>query len=171
MCRIAFERIKNNRNISGYGPGFFCEIEGNFPIKYALFTNSHILNESNLEVRKIIKLKYFESNLLVEKGINLTNNRKTFINKELGYICIELFESDGIKNFFKIEPLIILNQSKDGKIFEKNDIFILEFPDENEISFSDGKIIQIKDNEIMHCASTNGNSSGAPIIKRDKNNK
>jgi len=171
MCRIAFDKIENNKQINGNGSGFFCEIEGNFPIKYALFTNNQILNESNLENGKIIKLKYFESNLLVEKTINLENNRRTFTNKELGYTCIEIFESDGIKNFFKIEPHIIINQSKDGKIFEENDIFVLQFPDENEISFSDGNIIQIKDNEIMHKASIEGDFSGAPIIKRDKNNK
>ena len=171
MCRILFERIENNREIIDHGSGFFCKIEGNFPIKYALFSNNHILNESNLEIGKIIKLKYFESNALVEKSINLTNNRKTFTNKDLGYTCIEIFESDGIKNFFKVEPHIILNQSKDGKIFEENDIFVLQFPDENEISFSDGNIIQIKNNEIIHQASIEGNFSGAPIIKRDKNNK
>ena len=171
MCRITFERIENNKDISDNGSGFFCEIEGNFPIKYALFSNNHILNESNLEIGKLIKLKYFESSGLVEKNINLTNNRKTFTNKELGYTCIEIFESDGIKNFFKVEPHIILNQSKDGKIFEENDIFALQFPDEKEIFFSDGNIMHIKDNEIIHQASIEGDFSGVPIIIRDKNNK
>ena len=48
ICKIGFERIENSENKKGHGTGFFCEIEGNFPIKYALFTNNHILNESNI---------------------------------------------------------------------------------------------------------------------------
>ena len=54
MCRISFEKIEDGKLVNGHGSGFFCEIGGNFPIKYALFTNNHILNESNLEIGKII---------------------------------------------------------------------------------------------------------------------
>jgi len=175
MCRIQFERIEDDKLISGHGSGFFCEIE-RFPIKYALFTNNHILNKSNLEIDKIIKFKYFKykslfnSYNLVEKSIKLTSNRKIFTNEKLDYTCIEIFESDEINNFFKIEPHILSNQSKDSKIFEKNDIFILQFLNENEISFSDGNIMHIKDNLIYHGATTEEGSSGSPIIKRDKNN-
>ena len=60
MCRITFERIEDNEIKQGHGSGFFCEIEENFPIKYALFTNNHILNESNLEIGKTINLKYLD---------------------------------------------------------------------------------------------------------------
>ena len=176
MCRIAFERIEDDKLKRGYGSGFFCEIEGNFPIKYALFTSNHILNESNLEIDKIIKFKYFQtkflsnSNNIVEKSIKLTSNRKFYTNEKYDYTCIEIFESDGINNFFKIEPHILSNQSKNGKIFKENDIFILQFLNENEISFSDGNLMHIKDNLIYHGASTEEGSSGSPIIKRDNNN-
>jgi len=175
MCRIEYKTIKNEKSQNGHGTGFFCEIE-RFPIKYALFTNNHILDKSNLEIGNIIKFKYFESKLLsysnniVEKSIKLTSNRKIFTNEELDYTCIEIFESDGINNFFKIEPYILSNQSKNCKIFKENDIFVLQFLNENEISFSDGNIIEIKDNIILHGASTINGSSGSPIIKRDKNN-
>jgi hypothetical protein len=177
MCRISFERIENNLLQSGHGTGFFCEIEGNFPIKYALFTNNHILNKSNLEIGKIIKFKYFESkkslnsNNIIEKSIKLTIDRKTFTNEELDYTCIEIFKSDGIHNFFKIEPHILFHESKNGSIFKEYEIFILQFLNENEISFSNGKIKNIKDNIIYHLCSTEPGSSGSPIIIRDKNNK
>ena len=176
MCRIEFEKLEDNKLKNGHGTGFFCEIEGNFPIKYALFTNNHVLNESNLEIGKIIKFKYFKSKSfsnsynIVEKVIKLTSNRKIFTNEKLDYTCIEIFDSDGINNFFKIEQHIIFNQSNDGKIFKEKDIFILQFLKENEISFSDGKIMYVKDNLIIHGASTEEGSSGSPIIKRDKNN-
>ena len=50
MCKISFE---NDKGEIGKGSGFFCEID-NFPIKYALFTNNHILNETNIEIGKKI---------------------------------------------------------------------------------------------------------------------
>ena len=90
MCRIEFERIENNKQKAGHVSGFFCEIEENYPIKYALFTNNHILNESNLEIGNTIKFKYFEKSIfnspyITEKNITITNNRRTFTNKELDY--------------------------------------------------------------------------------------
>ena len=42
MCRIKY---KNEKNEKGFGTGFFCKINRNFPIKYALFTNNHILDD------------------------------------------------------------------------------------------------------------------------------
>jgi len=173
MCMISFDK----KDESAHGSGFFCEIGGDFPIKYALFTNNHILNESNLEIGKIIKFKYFGSkflsntNNIVEKTIKLTSNRKTFTNKELDYTCIEIFESDGITKFFKMEPNIISNKQKDIEMFKEIDIFILQFLKENEVSFSDGTIKQIKNNRIIHKASTEEGSSGSPIIKRGQNSK
>ena len=47
MCKISYETLDNKR---GKGSGFFCKLD-NFPIKYALFTNNHILNEFNMVKR------------------------------------------------------------------------------------------------------------------------
>jgi len=56
MCKISYETIDGK---TGKGSGFFCEIE-NFPFKYALFTNNHILNESNIEIGNIIHFECLE---------------------------------------------------------------------------------------------------------------
>ena len=79
-----------------------------------------------------------------------------------------MLESDGIKDFFKIEPNIF----KYDKNFLKDndDIFILQFPNANKLSFSYSKILSIIDNIIRHNASTNYRSSGSLIIKRNENN-
>ena len=45
MCKILSGGI-------GIGSGFFCEFDKNFPIKYALFTNNHVLNEFNRNRKK-----------------------------------------------------------------------------------------------------------------------
>jgi len=49
MCKISYRTIDGKK---GKGSGFFCEIDINninFPFKYVLFANNHILNESNIE--------------------------------------------------------------------------------------------------------------------------
>ena len=53
-----------------------------------------------------------------------------------------------------------------------NDIFILQYPRVNDssFSFSYGKILSYKDNEIKHSASTDNGSSGSPIIRRSEDN-
>ena len=81
----------------------------------------------------------------------------------MDYTCIELFESDGIINYFEIDPYI--NEFQNLK---DQDIFILQFPD--EISFSYGKIILMENNRFRHTVSTEKGSSGPPIIIRNNNN-
>ena len=50
MCKIKY---KNDKGQNGVGTGFFCKInEEKIPFKKALFTNSHVLNENNIENRK-----------------------------------------------------------------------------------------------------------------------
>ena len=58
-----------------------------------------------------------------------------------------------------------------GKTLKKTEIFLLQFPNRKNISFSDGKIISFDvDNKIHHSASTDKDSSGSPIIKRCEDN-
>ena len=86
---------------------FFFKLD-NFPIKYALFINYNILDELNIEIGKKIYFEYLEKSKkgynIKEKKIEIRKNRKVFTNKILDYICIELFESDGIYDYFQIEP-------------------------------------------------------------------
>ncbi len=94
MCKIKFERIENNKIKKGKGTGFFCEIENkNFPIKYCLFTNNHILNETNIEIDNIITFEYYTGDKYIEKQIKIDKNRKVYTNKELDYKYIEILES------------------------------------------------------------------------------
>ena len=170
MCKISYETIDGK---IGKGSGFFCEIDINFPFKYALFTTNHVLDEANIEIGKIIHIEYLEksffSSSYIKKEIKITEKRRVFTNKELDYTCIELLESDNILNYFKIEPKLF---KYDKNKLKGNDIFILQYPKDNDFSFSFsyGKILSLKDNKIMHSASTDKGSSGSPIIRRSKEN-
>ena len=171
ICRIETEIIKNNKLCEATATGFFCELN-KFPIKYCLFTNNHVINK--IEIGNIIKFKYLDYNKsnfissynIINKKIEITQERKAFTNKELDYTCIELLESDGIKDYFKID----INIFKNKESLKDNDIFILQYPKDNNISFSNGRILSIKGNKIRHNASTDKGSSGSPIIRRNENN-
>ena len=117
MCKISFERLEKDIK-PGIASGFFCEIDKieDFPFKYGLFTNYHVLNEY-------------------------------------------------IKTFFKIDPILFTNDKI--KIYN-SDIFILQYPKCNDLSFSFscGKILSLNSNRILHSASTDNGSSGSPIIRR-----
>jgi len=168
MCKILYETLDGKK---GKGSGFFCKIDINFPFKYALFTNNHILDESNIEIGNIIHFECSENSFFsssyIKKEIKITDKRRVFTNKELDYTCIELLESDNILDSFKIEPKLF---KYDKNKLKENDIFILQFPNGNDLSFSYGKILSFKDNKIIHNTSTDKGSSGSPIIRRSKEN-
>jgi len=173
MCKISCEKIDGKKL---KGSGFFCEIDINninFPFKYALFTNNHILNESNIEIGNIIHFECLEgpfgNSSYIKKKIKITEKRRVFTNKELDYTCIELFKSDNIIDYFKIDPKIF---KYDKKNLKDNDIFILQYPKVNDLSFSIsyGTILSYEDNKIIHNGSTDNGSSGSPIIRRSEDN-
>ena len=58
LCKIKFEKVKNNNIEKGKGTGFFCEIDNeNFPIKYCLFTNNHVLYANCISINKTINFE------------------------------------------------------------------------------------------------------------------
>ena len=168
MCKITKEMLKGQKS----GSGFFCKLE-NFPIKYALFTNNHILDKSDIEIDEKIQINYLgksyfnSSDNTVKKEIKITDKRRVYTSEGLDYTCIELFESDDIKDYFNIDKRIF---KFDSDIFNNSDIFILQFPKDKNLSFSNGKIISFIDNKIIHNSSTEEGSSGSPIIIRSDGN-
>jgi len=165
----AIFKIKSKKLINGElkdinGTGFFLKINmENILFKKCLITNNHILNENDIKLNKEIIIEYKNEIKIIE----ITKNRKVYTNKELDYTCIEIFDKDDIKDYFKIEENII-DYSIENYI--NKEIFILQYPKGNELSFSSGIILEIKDNEIKHNSSTYDSSSGSPIILRNSNN-
>ena len=106
---MKYLNYKSKENVKKKGSGFFCKLN-NFPIQNA-FTNNHILDESNIEIGNKIKFEClkFQKSLfnssynLIKKEIEIIGKRRVYTSKELDYTCIELFESDGIIDFFEIE--------------------------------------------------------------------
>ena len=100
------------------------------------------------------------------KKIVITKDRKTFINNEFDYTCIEIFNTDQINKFFRIDKHFFANKDN---LKNNDEIFLLQYPNGGELSFDSGKIIKIEDNIIKHSVSTMNGSSGSPLIKRYNN--
>ena len=168
MCKISYEKLINNEIKKEKGTGFFCEIN-DFPIKYVLFTNNHVLNKNDIKLGNIINIEYLNNSSYIGKQIKIDDKRRSFTNEKLDYTCIELMESDGINNYkdyFKIDPNILNNKN----YLNNSDVFILLYPSGKELSFSYGKILYLKDNEIYLNSSTEKDLSGSLIIRRSKDN-
>ena len=73
-------------------------------------------------------------------------------------------------NLMEFMIIFKLSLEYDNKFLVNSDIFILQYPNGNDLSFSNGKILSINGNEIRHNASTEEGSSGSPIIRRCKEN-
>ena len=162
MCKIYCKRIIDNKLEDLKASGFFLEFKDKeIPFNKCLITNNHILDKKSIQRNKEIKIIHKNE----EKKIIIAEERKVFTDEELDYTCIEILKKDNIKeDFFKIDINILENNPS---IFEEQDIFILQFPEGKDLSFSSGKILKVKDSKMLHNCSTRVGSSGSPIISRN----
>ena len=160
ICLINFETNSNGITMNnGFGNGFFCKLNNSYiPFQKALFTNNHILNEENLKVGKKININYQTKDISIE----ITEKRNVFTDKTLDYTCVEIFEEDGINNFFEIDEDVINKKM----LLNDQEIFILQYCQNSSIGSSTGKIFHITDNKMVHSAVTENGSSGSPLIRR-----
>ena len=163
MCKIKINKVINNKPEIITGSGFFLKINDNeIPFHNCLITNNHVIDGKDIKMKKNIKI--FGKN--VEKLIALSDERRIFTNEDLDYTCIEILEKDNVKKFFNIDPDIIENSIE---IYEKQEVFMLQYPDGKDLCFSYGKILSVSNNILLHSCSTHKGSSGSPIISRKSN--
>ena len=110
---------------------------------------------------KKIKLKYQQKVITLD----ITEKRNAFTDEKLDYTCVEIFDEDGINNFFEID----INDFKNKKLLKNQEIFILQYNNNRLLAFSSGKILYIGDNKIIHSCVTVDGSSGSPLIRRNRN--
>jgi len=158
MVKIKYIIESNGIILDKSGVGFFCKFDykGNdIPFKKALFTNYHILNEDRENLKKI---ELENENL--RKTIEITKERKVYLDQILDYTYIEIFESDKIKNFFEIDSKI-----NDINLLRDEEIFILQYSDDS-LSFSLNKILDFKENKIILTGFKSNDSFCNLIIRR-----
>ena len=99
------------------GSGFFCEIKVNNKLMKLLFTNNHVFNNLNSDIK-------IEHNR--KKKIIKLNNRFKYTNEELDYTCIEILKEDGINNYFKIDKNI--NNNNPYEEYKYDEFVMIQYP-------------------------------------------
>ena len=149
----------------GTGTGFFCKIP--FPTSLnllpVLITTNHNLEEENIIPGE--KINFLINNH--EKSILIDESRKTYTHKgqEGDITIIEIKEEDGLE----IDSFLDTDNSKNNftqEDNEENNIYIIHFPNGQNIEYSIGIIKYADENneEIFHTCDTKCGSSGSPII-------
>ena len=161
----AIERYKKKVNatckiLSGNeGSGFFCEIKVNNRLMKVLFTNNHVINNLNSD----IKIEHNKE----KKIIKLSKNRFKCTNEELDYTCIEILKEDGFNNYFKIDKNININNPYEE--YKYDEYVMIQYPGGDDVSFAQGYINNIKDENIIYTMKTEYGSSGSPLILDTRN--
>ena len=140
-------------------------MDKDFPIKNTLFTNNHILKEESVKIGKVIEIEYLTELGYIIKKIEITKKRRVYFDTKLNYTCIEILDSDNIKNYFKIESEIYQNNIN---LIDK-DVLMFQYLNNNNLASANGKILSIEDNIIKHNIPINSHYSGSPLIIKKGN--
>ena len=130
-------------------------------------TNNHILGKELL-YKNDAKIKIDIKEEIEIKEIEL-NNRMKYTNEEYDTTIIEIKEEDNIKNYLKLDDIIIndiINNINKNKEYINKTIYIIQYP-KGELSVSYGILDQIYEDKkynFNHKCSTRGGSSGSPIL-------
>ena len=141
------------------GSGFFSEIKVNNRLMKVLFTNNHVINNLNSD----IKIEHNKE----KKIIKLSENRFKCTNEELDYTCIEILKEDGFNNYFKIDKNININNPYEE--YKYDEYVMIQYPGGDDVSFAQGYINNIKDENIIYTMKTEYGSSGSPLILDTRN--
>ena len=152
ICKITFKKIS--------GTGFFIKLHIDDKKLFCLMTNHHVVTKEMIESNDCIDVKY---NLEKELEKIKLDTKKRFIIYDI-YIditIIEILPEDKIKNKFFLSPNL-----NDVNYIDQN-IYIPQYPEGKNLSYSEGKIQKIENNELIYDASTEKGSSGSPIFLKE----
>ena len=151
------------------GTGFLCSLpylnneSRQLPV---LITCNHVLN---INEGKEIELQFSDKNF--KTTLKIDENRKKYINKKLDITILEIKEEDCLNSFeyLEIDGRIFKDENLE-KIFSKEIIYIIHYPQGFFSSCSYGEIKIISNNTIIyHNCPTQPGSSGAPILNLENN--
>ena len=151
VCKIIYK--------NSYGTGFLIKLYKQEKELFCLMTNEHVITKEMIEKKEIISIKYNYEKKWLQIKLD-SNTRFILFNKEMDITIIEI--KDKIKEKYFLLPNIDNNMDYINK-----EIYIVQFPEGKHLSYSDGKVKDIINNEIIYDASTKRGSSGSPILLKN----
>jgi len=161
VCKIKYKY--NGKLI--YGTGFFIkfERENNNPLN-CLMTCEHVIYKQLVQLKMCIEIWY--DNQHCHKIIKLDNRfikEFTFLN--IDALVIEIFPSlDQIQEELFLQPYVDYNDNYSQ--FKNKLVKIVQFPEGENLCYSDGQIVGVNEFSYNFCYKTNtkNGSSGSPIF-------
>ena len=126
-------------------------------------SNEHVINKEMIKSKDNIEVYYDNQHKKII--INLDKNERfiqdyRYLNIDL--TVVEILEKDKVDEYYFLLPnLDYINKYEELK---NKKIYIIQFPEGKELSYSFGKIYNIKQYEFSHLSSTKKGSSGSPIF-------
>ena len=159
VCKSVCKIRISNRTGSGFLIKLFRE---NNPF-YCLITNEHVIKKDEIDSNKKIEI-YFDNQSEIRE-IELNKDKRfirDYLYMNIDAIVIEIIKEDNInENYFLLPNLEYINGYN---IFINKGIYIPQYPNGEDLSFSKGIINSINNYEFSHLASTQQGSSGSPIF-------
>ena len=164
MNQMKFSVCKIHK-IGENGTGFFCNLPYKSKLKPFLITNNHILKSEDIQIDKNIKISL--NNGKEFKNIKIDDTRIVLANKDLDYTLVEIKpnkDNIDISQFLEIDDNANINEQFLKEIYEKDSVYIIHYPKDENIFVSYGLLSKIEEKEIYHLCSTDNGSSGGPIL-------
>ena len=154
ICKIYGDNI---------GTGFFCKILYDDEYIPVLITNYHILSNEFIDTKKQLKISI--NNDKVIDIININENSKIYFSQFEQYDIMILKIEENYKYHYLELDYNLLEENEEN-IYKDKSIYILHYPEGNNISVSFGcGITKSKDKYyITHLCNTGPYSSGSPIL-------
>ena len=147
------------------GTGFFCNLPYKSKLIPFLITNNHIINSEDIDNKKDIKISI--NNGKEFKNIRIDETRIVLTNKDLDFTLIEIKQKKDnidITKCFEIDKNYNIEEEYLKEIYAKKSVYVIHYPQDDNVVVSFGLISQINEKEINHLCSTENGSSGAPIL-------
>ena len=142
------------------GTGFFIKLYKDEKELKCLITNEHVIKKEMIESKEIIDINYKHEEEWFKIKLDITQ-RTIKYDSEKDLTIIEIKSDDKIKEKYFLLP----NINKINYINEE--INVIQFPEGEKLSHSEGKIISIDKFKIYYDASTKHGSSGSPIFLKN----
>ena len=147
--------------------GVFLKTQRNNKPFYSILTNEHVISSDMINQKKSIIIKY--QNQKKELELKLDKKERIIIDfkqsLDIDLIIIEIIPKDRIDESFFLKPNSNSQNSIQNLIGKQ--IQIMEYPGEKELSYSEGIIIGLSNNDnsiFYHNCMTEPGSSGSPIV-------
>ena len=160
-----YKSVCKIKTFNSEGSGFLIKLKKRDEDFFCLMTNEHVVTKSMIENRNTIEVYYDNEKKKIHIKLN-PNERiiEIFTYLDIDLSVVEILFKDRISTKFFLLPSIYYMNKYDELINENIDI--IQYPN-GKLSFSNGKIRNIKGYEFSYSASTDYGSSGSPIFLKD----